>query len=82
MTMTDTEQATLPPLEGPGWGIVMALHVLGRVPWELFVVLCRADGYRNVPMGYFDETWQDRPRADGHPAGTLLRGARLSAMSN
>lgn len=62
--------------EGVGWGIVMALHVLGSIPWDLFVLLCRLDGYQNMPMGYFEESWQERPRADGSPAGTLMRGGK------
>jgi len=59
-----------------GMGILMALHVLKRVPWDLFVQLCRADGYTNMPMGYFEESWADRPRSDGQPAGTLMRGGK------
>jgi len=36
--------------DGPGWGVVMAVHVLGRIPWDLFLALCRLAGCDNVPM--------------------------------
>jgi hypothetical protein len=75
--MTVTTQPGRPQRrKAVGWGIVMALDVLGHIPWDMFVAMCHADGYTNIPMGYFEESWATRPRADGQPARTLFRGGK------